>query len=104
MSDENSQAESDLQQLGKRVRSGWAKLHPVMPRHLEVVREAVRKQWEMEKGKNEQAAGGAVERKAAIEPTRQEPGPRQEESQRRTPPPAPPPAPKSKDRDWGHGH
>jgi len=39
-----------MEELGERVRSGWTRLYPLMPRDLEAAREIVRKQWELEHG------------------------------------------------------
>ncbi|MCX6924868.1 MAG: hypothetical protein NT154_16900 [Verrucomicrobia bacterium] len=43
-------AEKAMEQLGERVRSGWAKLYPVMPNERAAVHEIVRQQWELEHG------------------------------------------------------
>jgi hypothetical protein len=46
MPDKNLDAEKKLRQLGKRVRQGLAKLHPVTDQQMGRVREAVRQRWE----------------------------------------------------------
>ncbi len=48
MSEDNTKAAANLRQLGERVRTGWAKLHPVSEKQLAAVRAAVVKQWAQE--------------------------------------------------------
>lgn len=40
-----------LRKLGRRVRQGMVKVHPPNPKHLEIVRAAVEKQWNEEQFK-----------------------------------------------------
>jgi hypothetical protein len=70
-------AEKALEQLGKRVRVGWARLHPVMPNELAVVHEVVRKQWELDHGP---AAKADHDKSQKLPPQ------------------------KTQDKDWGHSH
>ena len=46
MADQNTNAEASLQKLGARVRAGYAKQHPAQ--HLDLVRAAVRQQYDQE--------------------------------------------------------
>ena len=103
MRDPDRQAERDLRLLGKRVRRGWAKLHPLMAKELETVREVVRQQWEIEKGKSGQVSLAKTQQKAPAEPA---PEQRQEKSQHKAvpPPQGQPPSEKNKDQGWGHSH
>lgn len=48
MPDQNTDADAALTKLGQRLRSGWAKKHPVSDKSLESVRDIVREQWEQE--------------------------------------------------------
>jgi hypothetical protein len=48
MPNERKDAESALQKLGQRIRTGWAKKHPISQRSAETVRTAVREQWEVD--------------------------------------------------------
>jgi len=46
MADQSTDAAAKLQELGARLRAGFAKQHPAQ--HLQTVCGAVRQQWEME--------------------------------------------------------
>jgi hypothetical protein len=48
MTDDITKSESKLRKLGEQLRQAWAKQNPLTQRELEAVRQAVRKQWEME--------------------------------------------------------
>jgi hypothetical protein len=48
MTDDITHSESLLGKLGVRLRQAWAKQHPLTPKELEAVRQAIRKQWEAE--------------------------------------------------------
>jgi hypothetical protein len=41
-----------LHEFGQRARANWAKNHPAHGKNLEVVKDAVREQWEKEQQKN----------------------------------------------------
>ena len=49
MTDDITKSESKLRKLGEKLRQAWAKQHPLTPKELETVRQAVRKQWEAER-------------------------------------------------------
>ena len=46
MADDHTEAGAKLQKLGQRLRSGFAKRHPVSERSLQTVRDAVRAEHE----------------------------------------------------------
>ena len=49
MSDaELSADEKKLQKLGQHVRQGWSKLHPLKPKEMDAVREAMQRQFKMD--------------------------------------------------------
>jgi len=48
MPNQNTDTEAALKKLGQRLRSGWAKQHPVSDKTLESVKGTVREQWEQE--------------------------------------------------------
>lgn len=48
MPDDLSELEGDLAKLGKRLRQGWAKVHPVSDREKAAVTQVVREEWEKE--------------------------------------------------------
>jgi hypothetical protein len=45
--------EADLERLGHYIRRGQAALEPLSPKELKVVRDAVRRQWELEHGQTQ---------------------------------------------------
>jgi hypothetical protein len=48
MLESESNSEKKLRKLGERIRRGWGKTQAVTENELAVVRETVRKQWEIE--------------------------------------------------------
>ena len=49
MPDQNTDAAKKLEKLGRRIRDGFAKEHPIPERSLETVRQTIREQWEKDK-------------------------------------------------------
>ena len=91
MAEDEPQLESNLRQLGQRLRTGMADRHPVPEKRLEAVRELARKRWAQEQ---EQRAGGTKSQGNEARDAKQG-KPAQEQIK---------PAPKSKDKDWGHSY
>ena len=48
MPNQTADDEAKLRKLGKRLREGFTKKHPVSEKSIETVRNAVREQWEKE--------------------------------------------------------
>ena len=92
---EDSHAERDLQELGERVRTGWAKRYPVTAKELTAVHEALRQQWELEHGPIKPAG----QDQSPTEATRAQEAQRQAAEQHQNPPPQ-----NSQDQDRGHSH
>lgn len=87
-----------MAQLGERVRSGWAKLHPVMPHERAEVHEIVRKQWELEHGpanEPDKSRGAAkAQRSQEEQQSLRKPAEQQQN----------PSSQKTQDKDGGHSH
>ncbi len=49
MPKQNPEIETQLKKLGDHLRKGWAKQHTPSEKNLQVVRDAVREQWQKER-------------------------------------------------------
>ncbi len=78
MTDDITESESKLRKLGVRLRQAWAKQHPLTPKELETVRQAVRKQWEAER-----RVEPVVDRHVSAPPPPPNPRPAHEKEQER---------------------
>lgn len=56
MPDDTSKEEAKLERLAQAVQAGWAKRHPLTEKHSNLVRDAVRKEWELSPEKRRQKA------------------------------------------------
>jgi hypothetical protein len=75
MPNKNTDADSAIHKLGKRLREGWAKKHPVPDQSIETVRNTVRQDWEQEQ---EASRENKPKPDVAKEQQRQPPEPDQE--------------------------
>jgi len=82
----SSDAEAKLQELEKRLKAGWEKVHSLKESHLEAVREVVREQW----AERQQQAAAKKDRAAPKQPKQDA-----SKSQRKS---------RSQEHDEGHSH
>lgn len=87
MSENETPFQADLRRLGRQLRRGLAKRHPVSKRSLETVRAVVRQQWQQEQ--EQRAAGGKS--KAQTQKSEQSKANDAAKTQ-------------SQDKDWGLSH
>ena len=100
MPDPNAEAEKKLRRLAERVRRGRARLQPLTEKELNVVRQAVRRQWEYEHRPGWAEEKGKALRKA--QRTRSQRAKSQQQDAEQAPVKKPPE--QSHEQDYGHSH
>ena len=93
MADDSQKTPAEILKSAKRLsaqfQKGWAKLHPVNPKHLEAVRAAVREEWQ-----KEQSESAEKQKKTKSSQKAQEPAKDKSQSQ----------SAKSDGKSKGHSH
>jgi len=100
MPDPHTEAEKKLRLLAERVRRGRARLQPLTEKELDVVRQAVRRQWEQE----HQAGWAAAQGKSLRKAKRTQPQRAKSQHQAAKQAPGKKRPPQSQDHDHGHSH
>ena len=89
---QQSSDEAKLKKLGQQVRKGWAKLHPLKPQEMSAVREALLRQREQAKAKEQQKLASSPTKTPSVEKAQSQKSKTQEQQR------------KAQSKDYGHEH